>query len=481
MSAHWQGKRVTILGGARQGQAAARWLARHGAAVTLSDRRLAEEMVSAQAALADLPIRWVLGDHPLDLLATTDVLCLSGGIPLTIPIVAEAIRRGLPLTNDTQIFLEAAPCKTIGITGSAGKTTTTTLVGRIAMAACGEGQTTNDEGPGTADGKNTVHGQRSTVYVGGNIGDPLLNYVDQMRPGDLAILEVSSFQLEQMTISPNVAAVLNVTPNHLDRHGTMEAYAAAKKRILDFQKPDDVAILSRDDPGAWNLASQTRGRLFSFGFSPLPEDSEGTFVHKDRIQMRLQGRDTTLLKLDIIRLRGDHNRLNVMAACAIACGAGLPPGAIQAGVRDFRGVAHRLEYICTLHGAAWYNDSIATAPERTMADIRSFSEPIVLLLGGRDKDLPWGELAALVRQRVDHVILFGEAAEKIQAALAQAGGPRPYTLERCTNLEAAVAAAARTASEGDIVLFAPGGTSFDQFRDFEERGEAFRKWVSALS
>jgi len=366
----------------------------------------------------------------------------------------------------------------IGVTGTNGKTTVTQYLARalspdLACAVVGT------LGAGAPDAlRPTAHTTPDAVTLQATLAELAAG-------GARAVaMEVSSHALHQHRVAAlrfDTAVFTNLSRDHLDYHRTMEAYAAAKKRILDFQKPDDVAILSRDDPGAWNLASQTRGRLFSFGFSPLPEDSEGTFVHKDRIQMRLQGRDTTLLKLDIIRLRGDHNRLNVMAACAIACGAGLPPGAIQAGVRDFRGVAHRLEYICTLHGAAWYNDSIATAPERTMADIRSFSEPIVLLLGGRDKDLPWGELAALVRQRVDHVILFGEAAEKIQAALAQAGGPRPYTLERCTNLEAAVAAAARTASEGDIVLFAPGGTSFDQFRDFEERGEAFRKWVSALS
>lgn len=455
---HWDAKRVTILGGARQGQAAARWLARHGAIVTINDRRLPAEMVAAQAALAGLPVRWVLGDHPLDLLGETDVLCISGGIPLTLSLVVAAQQSGIPLTNDTQLFLEAVPCQTIGITGSAGKTTTTTLVGRIAKAARGR-----------------------KAYVGGNIGDPLLNYVDEMPTNALAVLEISSFQLEQMTRSPQVAAILNITPNHLDRHGTMEAYTAAKARLIEFQAEGDTAILGHDDPVAWGLREQVHGRLFSFGLAPLPSGSQGTFVRDGQILLQAEDQESVLLPLEIIRLRGAHNQLNVLAACAIACAAGLPARAVQAGVEGFNGVAHRLEYVRSLHGVTWYNDSIATAPERTSAAIRSFSEPIILLLGGRDKDLPWGELAELVSRQVDHVVLFGEAAGKIEAALKQASGPGPQSLERCPGLEEAVQAAARVAQPGDVVLLSPGGTSFDQFSDFEERGEAYCKWVSTLS
>src|ERR1041385_6797669 len=223
MKTDWTGKRVLILGAARQGLALARWLSLHGAQVTLSDMRSEEQLRLARKSLAEYPINWALGGHPLELLDSTDVLCLSGGVPLTLPIVAEAVKRGIPLSNDSQIFMEVVPCKTIGITGSAGKTTTTTLVANMAKNAYGE-----------------------KAYVGGNIGDPLINYVDNMKPDDIAILEISSFQLDQMTVSPDVAAVLNVTPNHLDRHGTMEAYTAAKARILDFQTEEDVAILGRD-------------------------------------------------------------------------------------------------------------------------------------------------------------------------------------------------------------------------------------------
>jgi UDP-N-acetylmuramoylalanine--D-glutamate ligase len=459
MKTDWNGKRVTILGGARQGQAAARWLVRHGAVVTLNDRRTPEQMASARAALADLPLTWVLGSHPLELLDTTDVLCLSGGVPLDNPLVVEAGRRGLPLTNDTQVFMEVVPCRTVGITGSAGKTTTTSLVGQMAGAALGE-----------------------KAYVGGNIGDPLLNHVDGMKADDLAILEISSFQLEQMTLSPNLAAVLNITPNHLDRHGTMEAYTAVKRRILDFQGSGDTAVLCREDPGSWNLRQTVHGGLVSFGFGPLQGKEDGTFVQDGILHLRQRGIEIPLLQEQKIQLRGRHNVMNVLAAFAVGHAAGLALDAMLTAAEGFRGVAHRLEFVRSWHGSAWYNDSIATAPERTIAAIHSFDEPLVLLLGGRDKDLPWEELAGLVRQRVDHVILFGEAADKIASALGKpAPGQRPYTLERCRRLEQAVQAAAAVAESGDVVLLAPGGTSFDEFNDFEERGEAFRKWVSVLS
>ena len=458
MKTDWNSKRVTILGAARQGQAAARWLVRHGARVTVNDRRSAEQLVAARSALADLPITWVLGSHPLGILDATDILFLSGGVPLDNPVVVEAQRRGIPLTNDTQAFLEVVPCKTVGITGSAGKTTTTSLVGQMAQAAFG-----------------------ARAHVGGNIGDPLLNHVDGMTPDNLAILEISSFQLEQMTISPAVAAILNITPNHLDRHGNMTAYTSAKRRILDFQSPSDTAVLCREDPGAWELRGNVAGRLVSFGFGPLPARQDGSFMADDILHLREREVEIPLLRRDQVHLRGDHNVMNVLAGFAIGYAAGLPLDAMLTAAEEFQGVAHRLEFVRERNGTKWYNDSIATAPERTMAAIRSFDEPIVLLLGGRDKKLPWGALMDLVRERVDHVVLFGEAAGLIAASFGQpAEGRRPYSLTTCQNLEEAIQAAAQVAKPGSVVLLSPGGTSFDQFNDFEARGEAFRKWVLEL-
>jgi len=450
---------VTILGGARQGQAAARWLSCHGASVIVNDQRTPEQMAAARSALADISVTWVLGSHPVNTLDSTDIVCLSGGVPLDNPIVVEALKRSIPLTNDTQVFMENVPCKTIGITGSAGKTTTTSLVGQMAKAACG-----------------------NKAHVGGNIGDPLLNYVDAMAPDDVAVLEISSFQLEQMTISPNIAAVLNITPNHLDRHHTMEAYSASKQRILAYQEKQDTAVLCREDPGSWNLRHKVVGRLISFGLGLLPGKQDGSFLADGLLNLHEHGVDIPLLRRDQIQLRGNHNVINVLAAFAIGYAAGLPLDAMLTAAEKFQGVAHRLELVREWNGVKWFNDSIATAPERTMAAIRSFSEPIVLLLGGRDKNLPWDSLADLARERVDHVVLFGEAAKTISAAFGQPKeGQRPYTLLSCKGLEEAVQIASRLAVPGNVVLLSPGGTSFDQFRDFEERGEAFRKWVSELS
>ncbi len=456
----YAGKRVLIIGAGRQGLALARYLARRGAQVTLNDRRPPEALEEARAALAGLPIRWAAGGHPLDLLEACDLVCPSGGVPLTLPLVEEAVRRGIPLSNDSQIFLEVAPCTVAGITGSAGKTTTTTLVGRMAQAGW----------------------QGGRVWVGGNIGNPLIADAEAMQPGDLAVMELSSFQLEVMTRSPQVAAVLNVTPNHLDRHGTMEAYAAAKARILDFQTPQGVAVLNRDDPGSWGLADHTRGRLLTFGERQPPEGQSGTWLDPEGwLTFRgAEGSQSRLLPQGLIQLRGRHNLDNCLAAAAIALAAGLPPEAVREGIEGFTGVPHRLELVRVFRGAAWYNDSIATAPERAMAAIRSFDEPLVLLAGGRDKNLPWEDFAALVRRRVDHLVVFGEAADLIAKAVGRSG-ERPYTLHRCETLHEAVAQAAAVAEAGDVVLLSPGGTSFDEFRDFAERGEKFRAWVQALA
>jgi UDP-N-acetylmuramoylalanine--D-glutamate ligase len=476
----WEGQRIVIVGAARQGTALARFLLRRGARVVLNDQRTPEQLVASREALADLTsLDWVLGGHPLTLLEGVDLLCLSGGVPLTIPLVEEARRRGIPISNDSQIFLEVVPCKVVGITGSAGKTTTTALVGQIARAG--------EDEPGSTP-------LYRKVWVGGNIGSPLISTVDEMGHDDLAVMELSSFQLEIMERSPNLAAVLNVTPNHLDRHATMQAYTAAKARILEFQSADDIAILGRDDPGAWSLAGRVRGGLLSFGFSSLANDQGGAYFKDEAVYLRLQSdaldrmpvvraggswEEVRLMSRDAIALRGEHNLLNVMAACTIAAAAGFSIEALRSGVREFRGIAHRLELVRTWKGAGWYNDSIATAPERAMAAIKSFDEPLVLLAGGRDKNLPWEEFAGLVRRRVDHLIVFGEAAGIILSALALRGDEK-FTVTRCTSLKDAVKVAAQVAQPGDVVLLSPGGTSFDEFKDFEERGVCFAQWVREL-
>jgi UDP-N-acetylmuramoylalanine--D-glutamate ligase len=482
MTINWAGQKVLIIGAARQGLSLARYLAARGAQVTLNDQRTPNQLRYAVeelgAQLRALPaetagsVTWSLGGHPLELLDRVDIVCVSGGVPLTLPIIAEAQRRGLHLTNDSQIFMDEVQAPVIGITGSAGKTTTTTLVGRMAEHYA-------------------AHSGRK-AWIGGNIGLPLVEYVDQIQPHDLVIVEFSSFQLELMTTSPHISAILNITPNHLDRHGTLEAYTAAKARILQFQSSQDVAVLNREDPGSWALSDMVRGKLVSFGFNHPSAGQVGAFVfghsgngldNPDSIISTFDGQlDVQLLPREIIGLRGVHNLLNVLAACAIACAAGFPVESIHAGVQGFAGVSHRLEHVRQWHGADWYNDSIATAPERTIAAIYSFDEPLVLLLGGRDKNLPWEKLAEIIHRRVDHVVVFGNAAEKILNAIGPIqAGSRLETISRQTGLHAAIQAAAEVAGPGDVVLFSPGGTSFDEFKDFEERGERFREWVQALS
>ncbi len=471
---------MIVIGAARQGIALGRFLASHGARVVMNDQKPAEQLETARKSLTDLGehiasrIEWIYGSHPLSLLDDCDFVCVSGGVPLDLPLIQEAKRRGIPLSNDSQIFLEECPCRTIGITGSAGKTTTTSLVGKIAKTAIN----------GSADGDSLYR----KVWVGGNIGTPLLAVAEAMDASDLAVMELSSFQLELITKPVNIACVLNITPNHLDRHASMEAYKTAKRRILDYQTESNISVLGRDDPGAWELLESVHGKPCSFGKEMPLEGMQGAFIEADWICVWDGTKATRVLRQSEIPLRGWHNVENVLAACAISQAAGLPAKAMRDAIISFTGVAHRLEWVHSWKGADWYNDSIATAPERVMAAIHSFESPadmhrpIVLLAGGRDKNLPWNELADLIHARVDHLILFGEAVGKIAAVVGKTKpNSLPMTIESCTGLEQAVRVAARVVEPGDIVLLSPGGTSFDEFRDFEERGEAFKRWVLNLS
>ncbi len=467
---NWTGKRVVILGLARQGIALARYFAGQGARVVVSDAKPADKLAAERAGLSDWPIDFVLGGHPPTLLDGADLLCLSGGVPADVPPAQEACRRGVPVTNDSQIFLDAAPCPVVGITGSAGKTTTTALVGLMA----------------TNDPRRLAEGQR--VWVGGNIGNPLIADLPQMKAGDLAVMELSSFQLEIMTTSPHIAGVLNITPNHLDRHGTMAAYIEAKSHVVRYQRPGDIAVLGRDDDNARKLANAAPGPVWWFssrGDVPL-----GTLVRDGDIFLRDGRREQKVGPVSHIKLRGAHNVLNVLAACALAGAAGTPPDVMDGVFSSFNGVAHRLEFVREMNGVKWYNDSIATAPERVMAALHSFSEPLVLLAGGRDKKLPWDELMVLARQRVRKLVVFGEAAELIAEAAEAENvkvesrrykmAPKLLEVVKCATLAEAVQKAGELARPGDVVLLSPGCTSYDAYKDFVERGEKFREMVIAL-
>lgn len=479
-------KRIVILGLARQGTALARFFLAQGAQVTISDAAPADQLSAPLTELAGQPVRLVLGGHPPELLDNCDLLCLSGGVPPQIPLVAAARRQGIPLSNDALLTLQRSPAPAIGITGSSGKTTTTTLVGLMM----------NDE-------RGTMHHSSFHAWVGGNIGLPLIDKLEHVQPADWLVLELSSFQLELFDgqsygqpASPAIAAVLNVTPNHLDRHPSMAHYTAAKANILRWQRAQDVAVLGADDAvtGGWlrngrvdiaagagqeALCLPLACRLLGFGLGEPAGD--GCWLDSaGRLVLRLDGRERPVLPASALKLRGRHNLLNVAAACAISAAAGVAPDAMAAVASSFTGVEHRLELVRDRDGVRWYNDSIATAPERAAADLRSFDEPIILLAGGRDKKLPWDDFARLAIQRVRVLILFGEAAGLIAGAVASQPGGSDLHIVRCPNLPEAVAAAAQVARPGDVVLLSPGGTSFDAYKDFAARGEHFRSLVNGL-
>ncbi|MEA3397013.1 MAG: UDP-N-acetylmuramoyl-L-alanine--D-glutamate ligase [Chloroflexota bacterium] len=449
---------VVILGLARQGKALARFFVERGRRVTISDCRAAAALAADRAELAGLPIRYVTGGHPLSLLDDCDLLCLSGGVPADLPVAQEARRRGIPLSNDAQEFLRRCPAPVVGITGSAGKTTTTALVGEMLREA------------------------GFTTWVGGNIGNPLIADLADIRPQDRVVMELSSFQLEIMDVSPGIAGVLNITPNHLDRHKTMAAYSAAKTHIVAHQRAEDVTVLGYDEPRARALAAQTAARIRYF--SGAVEVEEGAFLRGETLLLRRDGRETTVCRRSDIRLRGFHNVLNVLAACALADAVDAPAEALRSAIEGFAGVAHRLEEVRRWRDILWVNDSIATAPERVLAALGSFEEPLVLLAGGRDKDLPWEEFARRAAERARVLVVFGEAQElivgRVERAWAQNRAGALEEIVAAGTLEQAVEGAARRARPGEVVLLSPGGTSFDAFRDFAARGERFRELVAGL-
>jgi len=458
------GKQVVVLGLARQGMALVRYFTSVGAEVIASDLRGPELLRETLELLKDLPIRYVLGAHPFSILDDTDLACLSGGVPTDAPIVAEARRRGIPLSNDAQLFLERCPALVVGITGSSGKTTTTSLVGRMLQRG------------------------GFLTWVGGNIGRPLVDQLREIKEDDRVVIELSSFQLELMSVSPDVAAVLNVTPNHLDRHKTMAIYTAAKQRILDFQGVNDLAVLSKDDAGSRNLAPAVRGRLAFFsahhGSGSGLDTETGAFLKDKVVTLRLSGQESPVCRTDEIKLLGQHNLLNVLAACVLAGIVGVSVDVMREVVTTFAGVVHRLQLVRTLNGVRYYDDSMATAPERTVAALRAFEAPVVLLAGGRDKALPWDEMARVTLKRARHVVAFGEAAGLVERVIKDAWHGEPAgsleAITRVETLDEAVDVAARVARPGDVVLLSPGGTSFDAFHDFAERGDRFRVLVCGL-
>ena len=440
------------MGLAREGLALIRFLVGVGAEVAANDRAEGAALREAVDVLSALPVRLVLGGHPTELFLESDTVFISPGVPQQLPSLVEARARDVPVSSETQLFFELCPGRIVGITGSAGKTTTTALVGDMLREA------------------------GMPLFVGGNIGVPLLDRLEEIGPDAWVVLEMSSFQLEALPCSPPVAAVLNVTPNHLDRHGDMESYAAAKANIVRHQRPGDLAVLNADDPVSAGMPAPGRQVWFS-----LERPVEGAHLEGEEIVLRHGGDSETVCAASEVHLRGRHNLANVVAASAIASAVGAPVGAMRVAIANFRGVPHRLEMVGEVGRVIFCNDSIATAPERSMASLRSFDRPVVLIAGGRNKRLPLEDWARLIRQRVRALVLMGEAAQEIaQAVEATDGGAEPAVL-RARSMDDAVRLAYGAAEPGDVVLLAPGCTSFDMFKDFEARGERFRECVAALA
>ncbi|HXG35475.1 MAG TPA: UDP-N-acetylmuramoyl-L-alanine--D-glutamate ligase [Dehalococcoidia bacterium] len=446
-------KRVTVIGLGVEGEDVVRFLAQRGAYITVSDSKPREKLAERIEAVADLPVRFSLGENRIEDIAGSDAVFVSQGVPLDLPGIVEARRRGLPVWSMLTLFMELCPGPIVGITGSSGKTTTTALVGE--MFRCDE----------------RAH------FVGGNIGIGLLNHLPEIRPYTWVILEISHTQLQLAQRSPHVAAVLNVTPNHLDRF-TWEEYRTLKGNLIRYQGSADYAVLGYDDMEARNLRAETRATTLFFSRKGAFKGN-GVVLEGDRALWKCNGLREPLFPLSHLKLRGQHNQDNALAAAAVARTCGVSAGAIAEAVANFRGVPHRLELVATVHGVDYYNDSIATTPERTLAGMRSFQQPLLLLLGGRDKHLPLEELAREACQRCRAVITFGESGKQLAEAIEKAaregqGQPR---LVQTSDLDKAVEAAMGLAQAGDIVLLSPACTSFDAYDNFEKRGEHFRQLV----
>ena len=432
-----------------EGRDLARWLVAHGARVTISDTRDEAALAAAGAVPPEGVERVVIGQPLLDP-AGFGLVAVSQSILRYNPALARARELGIPITSQMRLFLQLCPGRTIGITGSSGKSTTTALVGAIAREAGIE------------------------FVLGGNIGEPLLAHLDEIRPSTTVILEISHTQLQYTDRSPHIAAVTNVTPNHLDQF-SWDEYVGLKRNHIAHQSRDDVAVLNQDNPVTRAFMASVRGRLVATSIE-APLQLDGAFIDGGEIVIRRSSRVTPVVPVADVRMRGRHNLANAVMACAIAAEAGWPVTAMARAIRTFTGVPHRLEVVGRAGGATWVNDSIATSPERTVAGLRAFDEPVVLLLGGRDKHLPLDVLQEAAAQRCRAVVCFGEAGPLFHGALAD----RVDVAVLVDALEDAVAAAAGLARPGDVVLFAPAGTSFDRYPNFEARGEHFRQLVRQL-
>lgn len=444
------GKRVLVVGLGRSGVASALFLKAHGARVTVSDTKTGDELHSEIPVLLDHGITVETGGHGERTFRGQDLIVVSPGIPLDAPALVQARALGGSVIGEIELAARFLRGPIVAITGSNGKTTTTTLTGEIV----------------TAGG--------FPALVGGNIGTPAIALAERATPESVIVLEVSSFQLETIhSFRPKVAVILNVTPDHLDRHRTFEAYVEAKARILENQQSADLAVLNADDPTCVAMAARTKAQVF--WFSRQKEVQQGAWVLDGNILFRDGAQQREIMLVSEISLKGAHNLENVLAAVCAGALMGCAPGKIRQAVREFKAVEHRLEYVATIRGVDYYNDSKATNVDATIKALESFPANIHLIVGGKDKGSDYTLLNDLLRQRVKRVYTIGAAAAKIESQI------KGVEVVHADTLENALRKANAVAEPGDVVLLAPACASFDQFKNYEQRGQVFKQIVRTLS
>ena len=445
-----QNKRALVVGLGKSGVASALFLKSRGARVTVSDSKPEAELRSEILLLLDHGITVETGGHGDRTFRGQDLIVVSPGVPFDAPQLEQARALGEPVIGEVELAAQFLPGPIVAITGANGKTTTTTLAGEIIAAG------------------------KFHTLVGGNIGTPAISFADQAKPDTWTVLEVSSFQLETIvSFRPRIAVILNITPDHLDRHKTFTNYVNAKARIFENQQPDDFAVLNADDPTTAGLAG--RGRAQLFWFSRKKEVKKGSFVRGGQIFFRDRKSEREIMPLAEIPLKGAHNLENVLAGVSIGVLAGCQSGQIRAAVRTFKAVEHRLEFVATVAGVDYFNDSKATNVDATIKALESFPANVHLILGGKDKGSDYSVLNELLRARVKRVYTIGAAAAKIESQIAGTEIVPSQTLEN------AIRRARESAATGDVVLLAPACASFDQFENYEHRGRIFKEIVHSLA
>lgn len=449
-----EGKTVAVIGIGVSNKPLIRLLREHGIAVTACDRKERAALGVAADELEKMGVALRLGSAYLDDLRE-DVIFRTPGMRPDVPALSAAVSRGAVLTSEMEVFFDVCPCRILAITGSDGKTTTTTLVSEMLKA----------------EGK--------TVHVGGNIGHPLLAEAGEMKPDDYVVLELSSFQLMTMRKSADVAAVTNLSPNHLDVHKDYAEYVEAKENIFLYQDATGILVLNADNADDVAIAPKAKGKVLWFSRRRSLEN--GVYQQGNDILFAENGNTRKVLSVSDIRIPGTHNIENYMTAIAVVNGL-VSDETIQQLARSFNGVAHRIELIRTLRGVRYYNDSIASSPSRTIAGLKSFPEKVILIAGGKDKGIPYDEIGPVIREHVKALYLTGMTSDKIRAAVVN---PPEYDAARLPIFEfddfrETVLAASAAAMDGDVVLLSPASTSFDKFRNFAHRGDTFREIVMEL-